>query len=200
MSLKANVMASDMLILASDSPRRVKLLEQIGVKPFSIIAANIDETPIKAEKPPEYAKRMAYEKAKAIAHSHKEIYVLAADTVVATGRTILPKAKTQDDVRRSITHLGGRNHRVYGGICLILPNGLIRNRLVETRVFMRRLSEDELSAYCASFDWKGKAGGYAIQGNAAQYIKKISGSYSNVVGLDLYITAQLLKGAGLSLE
>ena len=200
MGLRTNIMASDMLILASASPRRTQLLEQIGVKPFSIRAANIDETPLKAEKPSEYAKRMAYQKAQAIARSHNEKYVLAADTVVATGRTILPKAETQDDVRKSMSHLGGRNHRVYGGICLILPGGLIRNRLVETRVFMRRLSEGELSAYCASSDWKGKAGGYAIQGNAAQYIKKISGSYSNVVGLDLYITAQLLKGAGLSLE
>ena len=200
MSLKTNMMASDMLILASASARRAQLLEQIGVKPFSISAANIDETPLKAEKPSEYAKRMAHEKALVIANSYKEKYILAADTVVATGRTILPKAETQDDVRESITHLGGKNHRVYGGICLIFPSGLMRHRLVETRVFIRRLSADELSAYCASSDWKGKAGGYAIQGNAAKYIKKISGSYSNVVGLDLYITAQLLKGAGLSLE
>ena len=200
MSLKTNTMASDTLVLASASPRRAKLLEQIGIKPFNISAANIDETPLKAEKPSEYAKRMAHEKALAVAHSHKEKYVLAADTVVATGRTIFPKAETQDDVYKSITYLGGRNHRVYGGICLILPSGLIRHRLVETRVFMRRLSEGELSAYFASSDWKGKAGGYAIQGNAAQYIKKISGSYSNVVGLDLYSTAQLLKGAGFGLE
>lgn len=200
MSLKTTIMARDMLILASSSPRRAKLLEQIGVNPFSIRAANIDETPLKAEKPSEFAKRMAYEKALIISNSYKEKYVLAADTVVATGRTILPKAETQDDVRKSISHLGGRNHRVYGGICLVLPCGLILHRLAETKVFMRRLSREELSAYCASSDWKGKPGGYAIQGNAARYIKKISGSYSNVVGLDLYITAQLLKGAGISLE
>ena len=190
-------MTKDVLILASASPRRVQLLDQIGVKPFNICAANIDEIPQKAEKPSDFAKRMALEKALAIASSNPKKYVLAADTVVATGRTILPKAETKEDVRKLINHLGGRNHRVYGGICLILPGGSIRKRLVETRVYMRQLSEDELCAYIDCPDWQGKAGGYAIQGNAAKYIKKISGSYSNVVGLDLYTTAQLLKGVGL---
>ena len=197
MNLKKNVMTKDVLILASASPRRVQLLDQIGVKPFNICAANIDEIPQKAEKPSDFAKRMALEKALAIASSNPKKYVLAADTVVATGRTILPKAETKEDVRKLINHLGGRNHRVYGGICLILPGGSIRKRLVETRVYMRQLSEDELCAYIDCPDWQGKAGGYAIQGNAAKYIKKISGSYSNVVGLDLYTTAQLLKGVGL---
>ena len=190
-------MAKDMLILASASPRRLQLLEQIGLKPFRIIAANIDETPLKAEKPSEYAKRMAYKKALTIAKCHSEKYVLAADTVVATGRTIIPKAETQADVRKSITHLGGRAHRVYGGICLIMPDGRFLLRLVETRVFMRRLSEDEIESYIASQDWKGKAGGYAIQGIAAKYIKNIIGSYSNIVGLDLYTTSQLLRGTGI---
>ena len=197
MSLRTNIMAKDKLILASASPRRLQLLEQISVKPFSIIAANIDETPLKAEKPSEYAKRMAYQKALTIAKSNSEKYVLAADTVVATGRTILPKAETQADVRKSITHLGGKSHRVYGGICLIMPDGRFLLRLVETRVFMRRVSEDEIESYIASQDWKGKAGGYAIQGMAAKYIKTIVGSYSNIVGMDLYITSQLLRGSGL---
>ena len=193
-------MTKDMLILASSSPRRAQLLEQIGVKLFNICAANIDEIPEKDEKPSEFAKRMAHEKALTIAATKPDKYILAADTVVSTGRTILPKPETQDDARNLIRHLGGRNHRVYGGICLILPGGIIRQRLVETRVFMRRLSEDELSAYIKCYDWEGKAGGYAIQGNAARYIKKISGSYSNVVGLDLYTTAQLLKGVGLRVD
>ena len=140
---------------------------------------------------------MAYKKALTIAKCHSEKYVLAADTVVATGRTILPKAETQADVRKSITHLGGRAHRVYGGICLIMPDGRFLLRLVETRVFMRRLSEDEIESYIASQDWKGKAGGYAIQGIAAKYIKNIVGSYSNIVGLDLYTTSQLLRGTGI---
>ena len=116
--------------------------------------------------------------------------------MVAIGRNIFPKAETKDDVREFITRLGGRNHRVYGGICLIQPGGAVWQRLVETRVFMRRLSNDEISSYVDCDDWRGKAGGYAIQGKAAQYIKQISGSYSNVVGLDLYTTSKLLRGVG----
>ena len=113
------------------------------------------------------------------------------------GCALFPKAETEDDVYKCIKRLSGRNHRVYGGICLIKPGGGVLQRLVETRVFMRRLSNDELLSYVAYGDWKGKAGGYAIQGKAAQYIKKISGSYSNVVGLDIYTAANLLKGCGL---
>ena len=192
-------MAQNMLILASSSPRRLKLLGQIGVRPSRVIPAMIDETPQKAERPSEFAKRMALTKALQISISNKNEYVLAADTVVAIGRTIFPKAETEDEVREFITRLGGRNHRVYGGICLIKPGGIVFQRLIETRVFMRRLSKDELFAYVASGEWKGKAGGYAIQGKAAQYIKKISGSYNNVVGLDIYATANLLKGCGLNI-
>ena len=130
------------------------------------------------------------------ANLNKNEYILAADTVVAIGRTIFPKAETKDDVYKFITRLSGRNHRVYGGICLIQPGGSVWQRLVETRVFMRRLSNDELTSYADCDDWRGKAGGYAIQGRAAQYIKQISGSYSNVVGLDLYTTSKLLRGVG----
>ena len=191
-------MAQNMLILASGSPRRLKLLRQMGVRPSRVIPAMIDETPQKAERPSEFAKRMALAKALQISISNKNEYVLAADTVVAIGRTIFPKAETEDEVREFITQLGGRNHRVYGGICLIKPGGIALQRLIETRVFMRRLSKDELFAYVASGEWKGKAGGYAIQGKAAQYIKKITGSYNNVVGLDIYATANLLKGCGLN--
>ena len=190
-------MSQNRLILASASPRRKKLLEQIGVTPSLVIPANIDETPQKAERPSEFAKRMALAKAIQISDLNKNEYILAADTVVAIGRTIFPKAETKDDVYKFITRLSGRNHRVYGGICLIQPGGSVWQRLVETRVFMRRLSNDELTSYVDCDDWRGKAGGYAIQGRAAQYIKQISGSYSNVVGLDLYTTSKLLRGVGL---
>ena len=188
------------LILASASPRRVKLLEQIGVKPSLVMNADIEEIPQKAERPREFAKRMAIAKALQISNSNRDKYVLAADTVVAIGRTVFPKAETKDDVREFMKQLGGRNHRVYGGICLIQPGGAVLQRLVETRVFMRRLSNDEISSYVDSDDWRGKAGGYAIQGKAAQYIKRISGSYSNVVGLDLYTVSKLLRGVGFFYE
>ena len=190
-------MTEDRLILASTSPRRLQLLKQIGVEPTSVLGADIDETPLKTEKPYEFAKRMAFAKATKISNSNKDKYILAADTVVAIGRLILPKAKMEEEVRRSLTLLGGRNHRVYGGICLIQPGGKAFQRLVETRVFMRRLSSDEVSNYVSSGEWEGKAGSYAIQGKGAQYIKKIYGSYTNVVGLDLYTTSKLLKGCGL---
>lgn len=189
-------MSQNRLILASASPRRKKLLEQIGITPSLVIPAMIDETPHKAERPSEFAKRMAIAKASHIANLNKNEYILAADTVVAIGRTIFPKAETKDDVYKFITRLGGRNHRVYGGICLIQPGGRVWKRLVETRVFMRRLSNDELTSYADCDDWRGKAGGYAIQGRAAQYIKQINGSYSNVVGLDLYTASKLLRGVG----
>ncbi len=189
-------MSQNRLILASASPRRKKLLEQIGITPSLVIPAMIDETPHKAERPSEFAKRMAIAKASHIANLNKNEYILAADTVVAIGRTIFPKAETKDDVYKFITRLGGRNHRVYGGICLIQPGGRVWQRLVETRVFMRRLSNDELTSYADCDDWRGKSGGYAIQGRAAQYIKQINGSYSNVVGLDLYTTSKLLRGVG----
>ena len=189
-------MALNQLILASASPRRIELLEQIGVTPSLVIHADIDEIPQKAERPGEFAKRMALAKASKVSNSNTDKYVLAADTVVAIGRNIFPKAETKDDVREFLKQLGGRNHRVYGGICLIQPGGAVWQRLVETRVFMRRLSNDEISSYVDCDDWRGKAGGYAIQGKAAQYIKRISGSYSNIVGLDLYTTSKLLRGVG----
>ena len=191
-------MTEDRLILASTSPRRLQLLKQIGVDPMSVLEADIDEIPLKAEKPYEFAKRMAFAKATKIFNSNKDKYILAADTVVAIGRLILPKAKTEEEVQKSLTLLGGRNHRVYGGICLIQPGGKVFQKLVETRVFMRRLSSDEVSNYVSCGEWKGKAGSYAIQGKGGQYIKKISGSYTNVVGLDLYTTSKLLKGCGLT--
>ena len=192
-------MAQNRLILASASPRRVMLLEQIGIKPYLTIPADINELPYKAEKPSEFAKRMALSKALKISTLNNDKFVLAADTVVATGRTIFPKVETEDDVYEVLTRLCGRNHRVYGGICLIKPGGMVLSRIIESKVFIRRLSRDELLTYVTSGDWKGKAGGYAIQGKAAQFIKKISGSYSNIVGLDIYTTANLLKGCGFNI-
>ena len=157
-----------------------------------------DITPEKAEKPSEFAKRMALSKALKISILNNDKYVLAADTVVARGRTIFPKVETEDDVYEVLTRLCGRNHRVYGGICLIKPGGMVLSRMIESKVFIRRLSKDELLTYVAYGDWRGKAGGYAIQGKAAQFVKKISGSYSNIVGLDIYTTANLLRGCGLN--
>ena len=189
-------MAQNRLILASASPRRKKLLEQIGVTPSLVIHADIDEIPQKAERPGEFAKRMALAKALKISNLNGDKYVLAADTVVAIGRTIFPKAETKDDVYEFMnTAWRKKSSRIRRNL-LDPTGGRVWQRLVETRVFMRRLSNDEISSYVDCDDWRGKAGGYAIQGRAAQYIKQISGSYSNVVGLDLYTTSKLLRGVG----
>lgn len=184
------------LTLASASPRRVQLLEQIGITPDTIIPADIDESTRKAEPPRDYALRMAREKAQAIAASHKDTYVLAADTVVACGRRILPKAENEAQARECLALLSGRRHHVYGGIALITPDGKTHTRLCDTTVRFKRLTSTEIDSYIASNEWDGKAGGYAIQGLAAAYIKFIQGSYSNVVGLSLYDTMALLNAAG----
>ena len=179
------------LILASASPRRLALLAQIGVTPDEVIAADIDETPLKKETPRALALRLARTKAEAV---QSEARVLAADTVVAVGRRVLPKAETEAEARDCLALLSGRGHRVYTGIALKSANG-IRTRLVETRVTFKVLSPADIEAYIASGEWKGKAGGYAVQGRASRYITGIVGSYSNVVGLPLYETANLLEGA-----
>lgn len=183
------------LILASASPRRVQLLEQIGITPDEIIPADIDETPNKGELPRGYALRMALEKAQAITKNHNESYVLAADTVVACGRRILPKAETEEQARDCLNLLSGRRHHVYGGISLISADGKAHTHLADTIVQFKRLSTAEVEDYIASNEWYGKAGGYAIQGLAAGYIKFIRGSYSNVVGLSLYDTMGLLNAS-----
>lgn len=184
------------LILASSSPRRVELLKQIGITPDDIRPADIDESPLKGEHPKDLALRLAIEKAKAIAATHKDAYILAADTTVACGRRLLDKAEDEPYARKCLTMLSGRRHHVYGGIALIAPDGTLRTRLIDTAVKMKRLSAAEIDAYIQSGEWNGKAGGYAIQGLAATYIQFISGSHSNVVGLSLYDTARLLEGAG----
>ena len=186
--------ASGRLVLASASPRRVDLLAQIGVTPDVIRPADIDETPLPDEKPREHAARLAAAKAAAVAES--EAFTLAADTVVGVGRRILPKAEDEATARRCLALLSGRRHRVYGGVTLAPPGGKSLHRLVTTDVRFKRLSTDEINGYIASGEWRGKAGGYAIQGRAAAFVAWVGGSYSNVVGLPLFETAALLHGAG----
>ncbi len=191
------------LVLASGSPRRIELLQQAGIEPHRICPADIDETPQRAEQPRSLAKRLSKEKAeKALAALSAEdgwqqdAFVLAADTVVAVGRRILPKAEQLEDATTCLRLLSGRSHRVYTGLCLISPAGKVRQRLVETRVRFKRLSREETESYLASGEWRGKAGGYAIQGLAGTFVVKLVGSYPNVVGLPLYETVALLAGEG----
>ena len=181
------------LVLASASPRRLALLAQIGVTPDDVVATDIDETPLKDETPRLHALRLAREKALAV--KADDALVLAADTVVAVGRRILPKAEAEAQARSCLALLSGRTHRVYTGVALRAPSG-VRERLAETRVSFKQLSQTEIEVYIASGEWQGKAGGYAAQGLAARYITNIIGSYSSVVGLPLYETAMLLEGAG----
>lgn len=190
------------LVLASASPRRVELLQQAGIEPDRLIPAEIDETPLKAEHPRSLAKRLSRAKAdKALERLKKdggaeEAFVLAADTVVAVGRRILPKTEIADEASNCLRLLSGRAHRVFTGICLFTPAGKLRHRLVETRVRFKRLSREDLESYLASGEWRGKAGGYAIQGLAGTFVVKLVGSYSNVVGLPLYETVSLLSADG----
>ncbi len=185
------------LVLASASPRRTALLAQIGLIPDAVIPADIDETPLRAENPRLYAERMARGKCAAV--SAPDSYVLAADTVVAAGRRILPKAETEAEARACLTLLSGRRHRVLTCVVLQAPDGRIAERVSESAVTFARLSPAQLDAYLASGEWRGKAGGYAAQGLAAAHIRFISGSFSGVVGLPLFETAQLLRGLGFPL-
>ncbi len=187
---------SNKLILASASPRRVELLAQIGVTPDDITPADIDETPLKGELPRDLALRLALGKAEAIREAHKDSFILAADTVVGCGRRILDKTEDADHARECLHTLSGRRHHVYGGIALIAPDGKTLTRLDDTVVQFKRLTPQEIETYIESGEWQGKAGGYAIQGLAASYIKFIQGSYSNVVGLSLYDTMNMLNGLG----
>lgn len=190
-------MGQPTLILASASPRRRELLARLGVEPAAIAPADIDETPGKSELPRDYARRMAREKAEAAASGTG--HVLAGDTVVAVGRRILPKAEDEATARKCLELMSGRRHRVLSAIALRAPDGTMRERLSETIVIFKRLSEEEISAYLASGEWRGKAGGYAIQGTAEGLIRRIDGSHSGVVGLPLYETRALLKAAGFDL-
>lgn len=185
------------LILASASPRRLELLAQIGIVPDAVDPAHIDESPLKAELPARHAARLALAKAEAVRSRHPAAIVLAADTVVGVGRRILPKAESEADARRCLDLLSGRRHRVFGGVAVIGPDGKPHTRLVDTAVLFKRLAPDEIAFYLAGGEWQGKAGGYAIQGRAALFVRGLIGSYSNVVGLPLFETAALLRTAGL---
>ncbi len=185
------------LVLASASPRRLDLLRQIGLIPGAVDPADIDETPLKGELPVLHAARLAAAKAAFVAPRHAGCFILGADTVVACGRRILPKAEDERTARRCLDLLSGRRHRVQGGLALQAPDGAVRSRVVTTVVTFKRLERSEIEAYIASGEWHGKAGGYAIQGRAAAFVRALGGSYSNVVGLPLFETAQMLKGAGL---
>lgn len=181
------------LVLASASPRRLTLLAQIGLEPDEVIAADIDETPLKGETPRLLALRLATAKAEAV--QARDAIVIGADTVVALGRRVLPKAESEAQARACLALLSGRTHRVYTGVAVRALGGPTRTRLAETRVSFKRLSTTEIDAYIASGEWHGKAGGYAVQGHAARFISNMIGSYSAVVGLPLYETANLLEGA-----
>ena len=186
------------LILASESPRRVALLAQAGITPDAILPAAIDESLRKGELPRAHAQRLAAEKARKV-HSEwngKPAFILAADTVVAMGRRILPKAFDDQEVRACLRLLSGRRHHVITAVALIAPDGKLRTRMAMTRVSLLRLTPAQVETYVESREGVGKAGGYAIQGRAEMLIKEISGSYSNVVGLPLALTVSLLHGAG----
>jgi septum formation protein len=189
-------------VLASGSPRRVMLVNQAGIEPDALRPADLDETPKRGELPRACANRLARAKAEAALEGVRRdeelagAYILAADTVVAVGRRILPKAELLDQAAQCLRLLSGRNHRVHTAVCLITPAVAFRQRLVETKVRFKRLSEEDIEAYLASGEWRGKAGGYAAQGIAGSFIVKIVGSYSNVVGLPLYETTTLLLGEG----
>ncbi|MCL8384347.1 MULTISPECIES: Maf-like protein [Xanthobacter] len=188
------------LVLASGSPRRLALLNQAGIEPDLLMPADVDETPERGELPRRLAQRLSQEKAKLVAGRAKDAemnaLVLAADTVVAVGRRILPKPDLVDEAEACLRLLSGRTHRVYTGVCLIDPRGRTATRLVETRVRFKRLSRDEINDYLACGEWRGKAGGYAIQGIAGGFVVKLVGSYTNVVGLPLSETLGLLTGQG----
>lgn len=187
------------LVLASASPRRLDLLARIGVTPDAVDPAEIDETPHAGELPPIHAARMAAAKAEAVAARHPGALVLGADTVVAAGRRILPKTEDEGEARRMLALLSGRRHRVLTAVTLIDAEGTARHRLSTSIVAFKRLSDAELDAYLASGEWRGKAGGYAIQGRAEALVRFLSGSHSGVVGLPLYETRALLLAAGYPL-
>jgi septum formation protein len=194
------------LILASGSPRRLDLLMQVGIEPARLMPMDLDETPGKTEHPRSLARRLSADKARAAWTALKgdlawqSSFVLGADTVVAVGRRILPKAEYVDEASSALNLLSGRGHWVYTGVCLITPDGRVRQKIVETKVRFKRLSGLEIDNYLASGQWRGKAGAYAIQGIAGSFVQKLSGSYTNVVGLPLTETMALLDGEGFDTQ
>jgi septum formation protein len=201
------VIGTSKIILASGSPRRIALLQQIGIEPDEVLPAEIDETPLASEHPRSLARRLAAAKAAVARGRYGEAkaktdsaYVLAADTVVSVGRRILPKTEFLDEAVNCLKLLSGRSHRVYTAVCLLTPSGKERMRLCETRVRFKRLSGHEMESYLASGEWQGKAGGYAIQGKAGAFVIRLVGSYSAVVGLPVDDVAGLLAGEGVAIH
>jgi septum formation protein len=184
------------LVLASASPRRLDLLARIGVIPDAVIPAEVDETPLRGELPVPYAERIAREKALAVHGAEAGSIVVAADTVVAAGRRILPKPADEKEARATLSLLSGRRHRVHTAVTVIDAEGTARHRLSTTIVAFKRFSDAELGLYLASGEWRGKAGAYAIQGRAEAFVRFLSGSHSGVVGLPLFETRALLAAAG----
>jgi len=184
------------LILASASPRRRCLLEQLGIRNYRVEPPDIEESVRKKEKPKHYAMRMARKKAQIMAGKYDSAYILAADTVVACGRRILDKADDRKLASKSLRLLSGRSHQVIGAVVIKGPNSECVSRLVTTNVTFKRLQKIELDNYLDSGEWRGKAGGYAIQGVASAFVRNLRGSYSNVVGLPLHETYKLLMGLG----
>jgi septum formation protein len=193
--------ASRQFVLASESPRRLALLAQAGIVPDAVKPAAVDETPLKAELPRAYAQRVARTKAETVARmwSDGPAVFLAADTVVACGRRILPKAETDDQVRACLDILSGRRHQVLTAV-VVLEDNRLRGRLVETRLAFKRLTDEEVDAYVRCGEGLGKAGGYAIQGRAETFVRQVNGSYSNVVGLPLLETVGLLRSCGVAIS
>ena len=191
-------MTSSSLILASSSPRRLSLLRQLGIEPIRIETPEIDETPGDHERPWDHALRLAVGKRDAVIARYRKLdgFVLAADTVVACGRRILPKTEDRDEASRCLRLLSGRRHRVYTGVAISTPHGETNARVVMTMVQFKRLSSQQLDRYLDGDEWQGKAGGYAIQGRAEAFVTSVNGSYSNVVGLPLQASADMLSGLG----
>ncbi|MDC7789167.1 Maf-like protein [Rhodoplanes sp. TEM] len=200
------MMGRPKLVLASGSPRRLTLLNQAGIEPDALRPAEVDETPKRGELPRACANRLARQKAEVALAAVKAdddlrgAFIVAADTVVSVGRRILPKAELLDEAAQCLRLLSGRNHRVYTSVCVVTPKEAIRQRVVETRVRFKRLAPEDIEAYLASGEWRGKAGGYAVQGLAGSFVVKIVGSYSSVVGLPLYETTSLLAGEGFPIR
>ncbi|KAK0341179.1 hypothetical protein LTR94_027483, partial [Friedmanniomyces endolithicus] len=181
------------LVLASSSPRRIELLAQVGITPDLVDPADIDETPLKGETPTRLAQRLAVTKAKVVAERHPQAVVIAADTVVAVGRRLLEKAADEHEAKRFLALLSGRNHRVFTGVA-VACGGEATFRVNETRVSFKPLCGAEIDAYVATGDWRGKAGGYGIQGPAGAFVQRIVGSHPSVMGLPVYEAVQLLSG------
>ncbi len=182
-------------ILASGSPRRLALLEQIGQAPDLVMSVDIDESPLLGERPADTALRLAIRKAETAAVGNSDAVILGADTVVSCGRRLLPKAETEGEARQCLELLSGRRHQVHGGIAIVAPSGKSWRRQITTMVKFKRLTISEIDVYLAGGEWRGKAGGYAIQGRAAVFVTAINGSYTNIVGLCAHVTERILAAA-----